>query len=138
MNDAPELRTHLAIDRSLSGEPTELAEGRAVVRLVTTRAMSADGHGLVHGGFVFSLADYAAMLAVNEPTVVLGAASVRFVAPARVGDILWAEATLERIEGKKRHVAVTVRAGTKKGAEGDPTFQGEFTAFVPERHILDR
>jgi acyl-coenzyme A thioesterase PaaI-like protein len=43
--------------------------------------MAADQRGLVHGGFTFGLADYAAMVAVNDPNVVLGAAEVRFLAP---------------------------------------------------------
>ncbi|MEM8929978.1 MAG: PaaI family thioesterase [Acidobacteriota bacterium] len=137
MNRGLEIQTHLAIDRELSGEPIELTEGRAVVRLQTTRAMSADGHGLVHGGFVFSLADHAAMLAVNQPTVVLGAASTRFLAPTRVGEILWAEAVVERAEGKKHDVRVEVRPGTVDGADGEPTFSGSFTCFVPSRHVLE-
>ena len=137
MNRGLEIQTHLAIDRALSGEPMELTEGRAVVRLETTRTMSADGHGLVHGGFVFSLADHAAMLAVNQPTVVLGAASTRFLAPTRVGEILWAEAQVEEVDGKKQSVAVTVRAGHADGATGEPTFTGSFTCFVPSRHVLE-
>ena len=63
--------THLAIDRRLCGEPLEIAEGSAIVVLVTLPEMAADDRGLVHGGFVFGLADYAAMLAVNDPLVVL-------------------------------------------------------------------
>lgn len=38
----------------------------------------------------FGLADYAAMLAVNEPTVVLGKAEVRFLKPVKVGERLLA------------------------------------------------
>jgi acyl-coenzyme A thioesterase PaaI-like protein len=48
--------------------------------------MAVDDRGLVHGGFVFGLADHAAMLAVNDPNVVLGAASTRFLKPVRVGE----------------------------------------------------
>jgi hypothetical protein len=87
--------THTAIAPSLCGEPVSLAPGRAVVRLTLTPAMAVDARGLVHGGFVFGLADYAAMLAVNDPFVVLGAADVRFLAPTVVGEILEAEAVAE-------------------------------------------
>ena len=137
MNQGAEIRTHLAIDRALSGEPMELSEGRAVVCLTTTRAMSVDGHGLVHGGFVFSLADHAAMLAVNQPTVVLGAASTRFLAPTRVGELLWAVAVVDRVDGARHHVTVTVRRGDAEGPAGEPVFTGELTCFVPARHVLD-
>ena len=82
------VRTHLGIDRRLCGEPVELSEGRAVVRLATVAEMAADERGLVHGGFVFGCADYAAMLAVNDPNVVLGSGSLRFAKPVRVGETL--------------------------------------------------
>jgi len=64
---------------------------------------------LIHGGFTFGLADYAAMLAVNEPTVVPANATAKFLAPVVVGDRLEAEATVEQTDGKKRTVKVTVR-----------------------------
>ena len=76
-------RTHLAIDQRFSGEPLEVGGGFARVRLETRSEMAADGQGLIHGGFVFSMADYCAMLAVNEPTVVLASAEMEFLAPAR-------------------------------------------------------
>ncbi len=56
--------THRSIDRRLSGSPLELGEGRASVVLETTPEMAADELGLVHGGFVLSAADHAAMQTV--------------------------------------------------------------------------
>lgn len=123
--------THLAIDQSLCGQPTALEPGRAVVRLTFTPAMAADARGLVHGGFVFGLADYAAMLAVNDPLVVLGAAEVRFLAPTAVGETVEAEAVVEEEAGKKRRVAVTVRRADKT------VCSGSFTCVVPPKHVFD-
>jgi acyl-coenzyme A thioesterase PaaI-like protein len=102
------------------------------VALELTAEMAADERGLAHGGFVFGLADHAAMLAVNQPTVVLAAAEVRFLAPVAVGDLLVAEARVESAEGRKRRLAVTV------SRDGVPVFSGGFTAVVPDRHVLDR
>jgi len=93
--------------------------------------MAADERGLVHGGFTFGLADYAAMLAVNEPTVVLGSAQVKFLGPVVAGDRLEAEAVLDRSEGRKRFIKVTVRRGST------PVLEGELLAVVPDTHILD-
>jgi len=93
--------------------------------------MAADWRGLIHGGFTFGLADYAAMLAVNEPTVVPANATVKFLAPVVVGDRLEAEATVEQTDGKKRSVKVTVRRA------GAAVMEGEFLAVVPDGHILD-
>lgn len=123
--------THLDIDQSLCGQPVALEPGRAVVRLTFTPAMAADGRGLVHGGFVFGLADYAAMLAVNDPLVVLGAAEVRFLAPTAVGETVEAEAVVEEESGKKRRVAVAVRRADKI------VCSGSFTCVVPPKHVFD-
>ncbi|MEM8963903.1 MAG: PaaI family thioesterase [Acidobacteriota bacterium] len=127
-----DIRTHHGIDRALSGVPVALGDGSATVELATTSTMAADAQELVHGGFVFSLADHAAMLAINEPTVVLGAAETRFLAPTRVGETLVAEARVAAIDGKKHHVDVTVRSGETT------VCTGRFTCFVPSRHVLDR
>jgi len=125
-------RTHLHLDPALCGRPVELAPGRAVVELLPSAPMRADERDLVHGGFVFGLADHAAMLAINEPTVVLGSASVRFLAPVVVGERCVAVATVREQSGKKHVVDVEVTRGD------DIVFAGEMTCFVPPRHVLDR
>ena len=60
-----EILTHQHIDQTLCGQPLEVSEGGSRVQLKTIAAIAADNSGLVHGGFIFSLADYAAMIAVN-------------------------------------------------------------------------
>jgi acyl-coenzyme A thioesterase PaaI-like protein len=92
--------------------------------------MAADEHGLVHGGFTFGLADYAAMLAVNDPNVVLGAAEVKFLAPVRSGAVMLATAKLESRNGKKHRVICTVESG------GKCVFEGTFTCFVLDKPVL--
>lgn len=123
--------THQQISAAWVGEPVELAPERAVASLQTTPKMAADEQGLVHGGFTFGLADYAAMLAVNDPNVVLGAAESRFLAPVRVGERLVARATVTEAKGKKRTVNCTVETDRR-------VFEGTFTCFVLEKHILDQ
>lgn len=131
--DTPlEPATHLEIERRLCGEPRQLREGFCRVEMATTDEMRADSRGLVHGGFVFGMADYAAMLAVNQPHVVLGSAQVRFLKPVVAGESLAAEATVVERDGPKRIVAVDVERG------GEIVFRGEFVCFVPDRHILDK
>ncbi len=125
-----QINTHQSIDQSLCGQPLEVGEGASKVSLTTLASMSADNSGLVHGGFVFGLADYAAMIAVNHPNVVLGAADVKFLKPVLVGDTVVAEAHVEEVQGKKQWVAVSV---SKNGAV---VFQGMFTCFTLDSHIL--
>ena len=124
-------RTHEKIAPHLCGTPLELSEGRARVALDVSAEMAADSRGLAHGGFTFGLADYAAMLAVNEPTVVLAGATLKFLGPVVVGDRVEAEATVDRHDGKKRWVKVVVNRA------GQPVLEGELLAVVPDRHILD-
>jgi len=92
---------------------------------------AADSHGLVHGGFVFGLADHAAMLAVDEPNVVLSAAEVKFLKPVVVGERLRAEALLEVRNGRR----ATVRAWVRRG--GDEVFTAVFRCAVPAHHVLE-
>ncbi|MEJ2659520.1 MAG: hotdog domain-containing protein [Desulfobacteraceae bacterium] len=122
--------THLSIDQSLCGRPLNVESGHSRVALETLPSMAADATGLVHGGFIFSLADYAAMIAVNHPNVVLGAADVKFLKPVRVGDTVVAEARLQEVQGKKHWVAVSV------AQEDETVFQGMFTCFVLDQHIF--
>lgn len=127
-----EPNTHPLIDRSLCGEPLSLSEGEATVALTTTSQMAVDAHGLVHGGFVFGLADYAAMLAVNDPFVVLGAAQTRFLAPVAVGERVIARAFREQHEGRKHTVKVSAVVDERE------VFSGTFVTYVLDRHVMDR
>lgn len=123
--------THLSIDTSLCGEVLTLEAGRAVVDLRTTAKMSVDDRGLVHGGFVFGAVDHAAMLAVNDPNVVLGAAEVRFIAPVRVGETVRASARVVEEKGRKRIVE------GRAEVDGREVLVGTFTTFVLDQHVLD-
>lgn len=122
--------THRDIDTELCGKPVRVGENHSVVELVAIKRMAVDESGLVHGGFIFGLADYAAMIAVNHPNVVLGASSVRFLKPVKINETVVAEANVVPSEGKKRKVDVTVKR------DGDPVFEGEFTCFVLDKHVL--
>jgi len=124
------IRTHEKIDVELCGAPQEVRENFSRVELHATDRMSVDGSGLTHGGFIFGLADHAAMIAVNHPNVVLGAAEVKFLKPVQTGDSVVAEARVDPGEGRKKQVAVTVYRGETI------VFTGSFTCFVLDTHVL--
>jgi len=126
-----EIKTHEKIDQRLCGVPVQTADGQSSVTMETSADMAVDEPGLVHGGFIFGLADHAAMIAVNDPNVVLGGAEARFLKPVRVGDTVVASARTEEVKGKKHVVAVDVSRGD------DAVFQGTFTCFVLDKHVLD-
>jgi len=125
------ISTHNNIDQELCGKPIELSDGFCRIALLTTERMSVDDYHLVHGGFVFGLADHAAMLAVNDPNVVLGSASVTFTKPVRSGESLIAEALVKSTEGKKQKVFVKVLR------HREVVFEGEFVCFTLKKHVLD-
>lgn len=125
--------THLKTSKKLVGNVISIEESKAVVQLTITEEMIVDTFGLSHGGFTFGLADYAAMVLINEPNVVLGKAEVKFVKPTIVGDILTATAIFkEKISNVKSVVSVFVF--NKKDTL---VFEGEFICFSLEKHVLN-
>ncbi len=124
--------THLKIDNGLCGEVVKIKKGLAHVRLATTQQMAADHEGLVHGGFIFGAADFAAMCAVNEPNVVLASSECRFLAPSRVGDLIDFEARIVEREGVKAVVEVSAASGER------PLFTARFKTVVTKEHVLNR
>ena len=124
------VKTHLEMDNALCGKVTRLEEGYSEVLLHTTTQMKADTQGLVHGGFVFGAADYAAMVAVNDPYVVLGSSTSKFLVPVKVGDTVLCKATVVSEKGKKKVVEVEAYVS------GKLVFEGSFTTFVLASHVL--
>lgn len=128
------INTHQRIHPDWVGTPVVVDDGVAEVTLVLRDEMRGDDTGLVHGGFTFGLADYAAMLAVNEPTVVLAKADTAFLAPTQVGDEVCAKAKVTSSDGKKRIVDVVVECVV--GDEATAVFKGTFHCVVPRKHVL--
>jgi len=92
--------------------------------------MIADNVGLIHGGFIFSAADYAAMAAVNERNVVLVASDCQFLSPVKFHDEVNIIARVRHKEGRKRNVHVTAHVLDIK------VFEGEFKTVVTDKHVL--
>jgi acyl-CoA thioesterase len=96
--------------QAAGAEIVEPGPGRAVVRL-TVRADMVNGHGIAHGGYLFLLADTAFAYACNGygPVVVARSAQIEFLAPAREGDVLEAEAAERSRTGRNGVYDVAVR-----------------------------
>jgi acyl-coenzyme A thioesterase PaaI-like protein len=125
------VKTHEKADPRLLGTPVLLENGKAVVELTATTEMAVDDRGLVHGGFTFGLADYAAMLAVNDPLVVLGSADVKFTAPVKAGERMVATGVVESVDRGRRDVSVEVSVGERV------VLKGAMACYVLKRHVLD-
>lgn len=75
-----------------------------------------NGHHICHGGFMFILADSAfayACNSYNQNTVASGC-NIDFLAPAREGDVLEAEAVERSLAGRTGVYDITVRTRTGK------------------------
>jgi acyl-CoA thioesterase len=96
--------------QSLGIELIAQGEGRATTRM-TVREDMVNGHAIAHGGLIFALADTAFGCACNSfGAVTVGAsADIVYIAPARAGDVLVAEAVLRTRFGRSGLYDVTVR-----------------------------
>ncbi|MFT7002875.1 MAG: acyl-coenzyme A thioesterase PaaI-like protein [Sulfurimonas sp.] len=124
------LNTHENINRDLCGEIIKHEVGYVELRLTTNSMMVADDQGLIHGGFIFSAADFSAMAAVNEKNVVLVGSDCQFLSPVKFTDEVNFVARVRHKEGRKRNVYVEGHVLDIK------VFQGEFKTVITERHIL--
>lgn len=90
---------------------------------MTIRGDMTNGHDMVHGGMIFTLADTAFAYACNSrnQASVAASASIIFLAPAHVGDRLVAEAVEQLTSGRSGAYSVTV---TKEDGTPVAQFQG--------------
>lgn len=103
-----------AASHTLGIEVVELSPGRATTTMTVTKTM-VNGHGMTHGGFVFTLADTAFSLACNshDQRAVAAQADIRFIAATQLGDALRAVATERTRYGRNGIYDVSVwRGGT--------------------------
>ncbi|MEP1573021.1 hydroxyphenylacetyl-CoA thioesterase PaaI [Roseibium album] len=79
--------------QELGMEIIRIAPGQAAIRMTVTKAMT-NGHGNMHGGYLFTLADSAFAFACNtyNQMAVAQHCSITYIAPGSLGDILTAEA----------------------------------------------
>jgi acyl-CoA thioesterase len=94
--------------RGLGIEVLDAGTGRAALGFEVTEAM-VNSEGVCHGGYLFSLADAAAAYAclTRHARAATQGAHITFVAPARVGERLRAEA--EEVLHAKRNTVYDVR-----------------------------
>jgi acyl-CoA thioesterase len=114
-----------AEDRASQGLGMELLDvgpGTATLAM-TVRADMVNGHGMCHGGFIFTLADSAFAFACNshDQRTVAQACAVTYIAPAKLGDRLIATGRERHRAGRSGITDVTV---TRDGGEVIAEFRG--------------
>ena len=97
-------RALFANDRASQGLGMSLLAvepGVASVSMIVRPDMT-NGHGICHGGFIFTLADSAFAFACNShgPATVAAAVAIDFLAPASIADVLTAVARERWLGGR--------------------------------------
>ena len=87
----------------------DVRAGHSTMAMTVTKAMT-NGHGICHGGYIFTLADSAFAFACNTYNQVTVAqhCDITFLAPAHLGDRLTATASEKSRTGRSGLYDVTV------------------------------
>ncbi|MBE2985390.1 PaaI family thioesterase [Campylobacter sp. RM9344] len=125
-----EIKTSPNIKLSLTGVTTFLEKNHAKTKFFTTNEMVADGSDLIHSGFIFSAANYAALVAINEEFCVTINARINFYGPIKLGEIVEFDARAYFDESRKREVRVIGKLHDMK------VFEGTFQLVALEEHIF--
>jgi acyl-CoA thioesterase len=96
--------------QSLGMRIDAIAPGAATLSMMVTETM-VNGHGLCHGGYIFTLADSALAFASNSynQSAVAQHCQITFLAPGRLGDRLTAVSMERHRSGRNGIYDVTVR-----------------------------
>jgi len=109
MSKAEELLQNDPASKMLGIQLEKIDEGFCAVSMIITAAMT-NGYDVCHGGFIFTLADTASAFAgaMEGETVLTAANQIEYLAPARLDDLLKAEAKVSIISGKNLYCDVKV------------------------------
>lgn len=101
--------------KGLGMQIQRVAPGEAVISMTVRKEMT-NGHGICHGGFIFTLADSTFAFACNtyDQRTVAQHCAVTFIESAHEGDVLTAHALERTRSGRSGIYDVTVRDGSKK------------------------
>lgn len=110
--------TMFAVDRAskdfMQMELLSCEPGRAVMRMQVREPML-NGHQICHGGFIFTLADSTFAFACNSRNfaTVASGASIEFLRPAQLGDVLSCEGVEQLVQG--RHGIFDMKVSNQRG-----------------------
>lgn len=108
---------------ALGMEILAVGPGSATIAM-PVRTEMLNGHHMCHGGYIFTLADSAFAYACNSynQNTVASACHIDFLAPARLGDVLEAEAVERSAAGRTGVYDITVRV---RGGKTVALFRGK-------------
>ncbi len=113
----------------------EMTQGHSVVTMPVREDM-VNGHEIVHGGLVFTLADTAFAMACNSEgsVTVSSGAEITYYAPGHAGDLLTATAQVRSQRG--RSILCDVEVRNERGIIAE--FRGHGRTVTPDRVRAER
>lgn len=101
-----ELLSCTALKSELVGSILKMTYEEVITKFVPTKQMISDESNLIHSGFIFNAANYAAMCLVNQPHAITIGAEVEFLAPVEFEQEMMFLATIKQSNAKKFEISV--------------------------------
>ncbi|ANV98398.1 hypothetical protein BBW65_06140 [Helicobacter enhydrae] len=101
-----ELMTCTALKSDLCGVILNHTEEEILTKFTPTKQMICDEDNLIHSGFIFNAANYAAMCLVNQPFSVTIGSEVEFLAPLEFEQEMHFVGVIKQSNNKKYEVRV--------------------------------
>lgn len=101
-----ELQTCTSLKGELVGSIVKMTYEEVITKFVPTKQMISDESNLIHSGFIFNAANYAAMCLVNQPHAITIGAEVEFLAPVEFEQEMMFLATIKQSNAKKFEISV--------------------------------
>lgn len=101
-----ELLSCAALKSELAGSILKMTYEEVITKFVPTKQMISDESNLIHSGFIFNAANYAAMCLVNQPHAITIGAEVEFLAPVEFEQEMMFLATIKQSNAKKFEISV--------------------------------
>lgn len=90
----------------LCGNILKITQEEVVISFAPSKQMISDESNLIHSGFIFNVANYAAMCLVNQPNALTIKSEVQFLAPIEFEQEMLFIATINQSNNKKYEIFV--------------------------------
>lgn len=101
-----ELLTCNSLKSEFIGSIVKMTYEEVITKFAPTKQMISDESNLIHSGFIFNAANYAAMCLVNQPHAITIGAEVEFLAPVEFEQEMMFLATVKQSNAKKFEISV--------------------------------
>lgn len=101
-----ELLSCNSLKSEICGNIIKMTPDDVITRFIPTKQMISDESNLIHSGFIFNAANYAAMCLVNQPNAITIGAEVEFLAPVEFEQEMVFLATIKQSNAKKFEILV--------------------------------